>query len=266
MTAKQNYVSNELTHFLGRGIRAATPKKTRQGQYELLLKILREGQLSCREGSGGAIVIDPFAGFSSNRMIRPDGVCFCDIPLSSLAIHMRKYSQFGLAFPRPFLLQQGANPVFYVAGTATVRLWNLAGKRAEFHAEQRSTHFDKQFAEFYDCLREVKRYVHVRRADLMQPDPLVQRLEKVEAFLASVFGYFKCFDATTTEDDEENYYMEREWRLRMNLKFEITDVRRVILPCAFAKRFKSDVPGFAGVEQRIAAGVTSIRSRWACGR
>jgi hypothetical protein len=266
MASKQNYISNELTHFAGRGIRTATRKRTRQGQYELLLKILREGQLICRQGSGGAIVVDPFAGFSSNRMITPDGVCFCDIPLKGLAIHMRKYSPFGLAFPKSFLLQQGANPVFYVAGTATVRLWNICGKRAVFHAEHRATHFDKQFAEFYDCLRELKRYVHVRRADPMQPDPLVQRLERVEAFLASVFGYFKCFDAGRTEDDEENFYMEREWRLRTNLRFAIADVRRVILPRAFTKQFKSDFPDFTGAEERITDEVTSITSRRACGR
>ena len=73
MKSKANYVSDELTHFVGREISAAGTEKPHEGQYELLLKILREGQLVCRQGLGG-IVIDPFSKFSSNLMIRPDGV------------------------------------------------------------------------------------------------------------------------------------------------------------------------------------------------
>jgi hypothetical protein len=253
MASKTSYVSDELTHFVGWRI------KSLEGRYALLLKILREGRLICKEGSGG-LVIDPFTKFTTNRMIRPDGVCFCDIPLGGLAIHMRKYSQFGLAFPKSFLLEQGANPVFYIANNSKLRFWTMAGKKAHFGTKDRGAFFNRQFSEFYDCLRAVKRFLYDRRKDPLQPDPLVTRLEHLEVFLSSFFGYCKCFDAGRAEDDKENFYMEREWRLRSNLAFEIGDVCRVILPRSFVERFKRDSPGFAGVEETVGR-ITSIRRR-----
>ena len=47
-------------------------------------------------------------------------VCFCDIPDSDLAIHVNKYSRFGLAFKKEFLIAKGACPVFYVANESPV--------------------------------------------------------------------------------------------------------------------------------------------------
>jgi Putative abortive phage resistance protein AbiGi, antitoxin len=254
MKPRQNYVSTELTHFVGGAL------KTREEQYDLLLKILRDGRLECREGSGG-IVIDPFSKFSSNRMIRPDGVCFCDIPLKSLAIHMGKYSVFGLAFPKRFLVAQGANPVFYIASNSKLRFWTMADKRVAFHTKNRKVYFDKQFLEFYDCMREAKRFIHLRRTGTPEANALISRLEGAQLFLSSFFGYCKCFDASRMEDDKENYYMEREWRLRRNLAFKIGQVERVILPQPFVRRFAKDVPGFSGEERRIAPGIVSVRRR-----
>src|SRR5689334_24442201 len=48
-------------------------------------------------------------------------VCFCDIPVEDLPLHMKKYSQFGLAFSKGFLIGKGATPVFYVSETSLVR-------------------------------------------------------------------------------------------------------------------------------------------------
>ena len=256
MASKKNYVSDELTHFVGRSI------KSQEERYALLLKILREGRLICKEGTG--LVIDPFTKFTTNKMIRPDGVCFCDIPLRGLGIHMRKYSQFGLAFPKSFLLELGANPVFYIANNSKLRLWTIAGKKAVFFTEDRAAFFDRQFSEFYDCMREVKFFLQVRRKNPLQPDPLATRLERLELFLSSFFGYCKCFDASRAEDHEENFYMEREWRLRSKLAFKIGDVCRVILPRSFVQRFRRDFPGFTGKDERVAAGITSIRRRQGC--
>ena len=51
-------------------------------------------------------------------------MCFCDIPVGDLGLHMRKYSPFGLAFKKDFFAEQGALPVFYVpeAGRPAVTL------------------------------------------------------------------------------------------------------------------------------------------------
>jgi hypothetical protein len=59
-----------------------------------------------------------------------------------------------------------------------------------------------------------------------------------------VFAFVKCFDETRADDDNENYYMEREWRVLGDVAFSLEDVSRVILPEEFAKRCRADVLGY----------------------
>ncbi|MGI8961367.1 MAG: abortive infection system antitoxin AbiGi family protein [Bryobacteraceae bacterium] len=114
--AGQNYVSTELTHFVGRGF------KTTEEQFRLLLEILRTGWLrpSYRGefGAGTSMRTDSQKPLTSNECVRAAALCFCDIPFDHLAVHMAKYSAFGLAFSKRFLLARGASPVFYVAKNA----------------------------------------------------------------------------------------------------------------------------------------------------
>src|SRR5580698_7898135 len=53
--------------------------------------------------------------FSERKIHEVPAVCFCDIPIGDLYIHMEKYSGFGVAFEKRFLLGKGASPVFYIA-------------------------------------------------------------------------------------------------------------------------------------------------------
>jgi hypothetical protein len=111
----QRYVSPELTHFVGRRL-------SEDQQYSLLGNdILKAGWL----------MHPPIDGPQPNEVLRgsplvggsrtPDVdnteaaysqvICFCDIPVTDLEIHMTKYSRFGLSFLKPFLVDKGANPV-----------------------------------------------------------------------------------------------------------------------------------------------------------
>jgi len=61
-----------------------------------------------------------------------------------------------------------------------------------------------------------------------------------------VFTFIKCFNAKSGFQDELNYYMEREWRVAGNVHFGLDDVSRVFFPRKYAKRFRSDIPEYAG--------------------
>ena len=56
----------------------------------------------------------------------------------------------------------------------------------------------------------------------------------------------KPFDGNKTDADPDNYYMEREWRVLGNVMFTLPDVYRVVIPSAFAKRLREEVPNYYG--------------------
>lgn len=72
-------------------------------------------------------------------------------------------------------------------------------------------------------------------------------LSTLQVFLnVYVFSFLKMFDDTTTDEDPENFYMEREWRVLGDINFELQDVYRVFLPRSYAERFREDLPEYAG--------------------
>lgn len=225
----ERYVSTELTHFVGKS-------KPEEEQYVLLKRILTTGWLvpSTNEYSETAatISIDLTEKFSENKMYSPSVVCFCDIPVNDLGIHMKKYSRFGLSFLKSFLVQKGANPVFYIAKDSII----MGGMPQSAFLDQ----IAKQFFEFFNTMY-----------DRLQNKDDDERLNKIRAtlsyfFINHFFCFLKAFDQGRKDDDPENYYMEREWRKLSGLNFNLSDVRRVIIPESYAVRFRKDIPDYTG--------------------
>ena len=110
--SSQRYVSNELTHFVGRSL------ENDDARYNLLAKIVRSGWLTHPPHDP----TQPMSGdFLPRELLTADGlaqrcvICFCDIPTGDYAIYMTKYHMFGISFSKEFLVRKGASPVFYVA-------------------------------------------------------------------------------------------------------------------------------------------------------
>ena len=59
-------------------------------------------------------------------------------------------------------------------------------------------------------------------------------------------SYVKAFDARRSDEDPENFYMEREWRMLGNLNFALGDVYRVLLPEDYAPHLRADIPEYVG--------------------
>jgi len=232
MKKSQDYISNELTHFVGRNL------NKEEDQYKLLVKIVKDGRLtSCpSHPTNYGLHINYKVKFSENEVCTPDMVCFCDIPIKDISIHISKYSSFGLSFLKEFLLPNGANPVSYIAKDAKL-----------IDRSSRGNYFDKMVKcrkEFFDLLKE---YIKKHKQDDVNLKRLSELGTTLEHFLDwDIFSYIKCFDGKLAEDDSENFYMEREWRLLGSLKFKINDVHRIILPEKYSKRFKKDIPHYSG--------------------
>lgn len=289
MPGIQRYVSKELVHFVGRGL-------DEEAQYRLLVQILTSGWLTYpphNPDPAGTfardMVIEVGGRISNNDLYYPGVVCFCDIPLEDLQIHMKKYSRFGISFLKSCLVKKGANPVLYVAKNSLVPVlhsvrkhdketiyeypadayraeWNqLLRKTADNPGDEdarrqcnefwtglefifakipRASHFDKMLAEFEDppsasLPPEVKDLPEVSKKNWF--------LHEFFIFLRlDVFSFIKFFDDAKPDDDPDNYYMEREWRMASNLDFNLIDVYRIILPQAYADRLRTDLSGYTG--------------------
>ena len=222
----QRYVATELTHFVGAELATA------EEQYGLLVKILTEGILRAggesdiEEGQvrlrfrWGESLSDP------ERLFQASTVCFCDIPVADLAIHVRKYSRFGLAFRKKFLIEKGAAPVFYVP--RGVKL---------FH-RTRAQWLDDAGKELADA--RGRSIAPGERLQIPEETSLGKFLDYI------VLSYLKPFDEMKGEGDPENYYMEREWRTLTSVRFVLTDVYRVIIPQEYTHKFRCNVPMYTG--------------------
>lgn len=266
MLRQQRYISNELTHFVG----ARLPEQ--EDQYSLLLTILRSGLLKVpgksdyvesSDASGPVVTRTSTTSvahgkkLSSNDKYRASIVCFADIPIDDLHLHITKYSKFGLAFTRRFLLGKGANPVFYIAQQSSTDVRNpLANDPdnyrdlVELAKKSRNTGHWENFtrADLFD-IAEVPLADVVNRvfADPPPPPPLFSANSVIRQFVSThLFQFMKFFDAELSDDDPSNFYMEREWRVVGPVKFAIADVERVLIPRAFARRLREDIPSYFG--------------------
>jgi len=235
----QRYVSPDLTHFVGRGLR------TQREQYALLRAVLEEGRLRARSPTrvgraAYALEMRPNVRLSGNRAFRGSYVCFCDIPPGDLDVHMRKYSRFGLAFTKDFLLELGASPVMYVPGRGRPAL-------LPFHPYARGivSSNNVAFDEFWRRYQRLRSRIDDAAHDL--PDEMNRLFHDVRKFLdIYLLSHLKFFDPYLHDQDNHNYYMEREWRVMREVKFRLREIRRVILPEEYAARFRRDFPKYDG--------------------
>jgi hypothetical protein len=224
----QRYIASDLTHFVGRR------ENDDDSRYRLLVDIVKKGRLTAPPGCGKAdgvqvLVVNEAGRASANNLIRPAAVCFCDIPLADLAIHMRKYSHFGLAFSKDFLTAKGATPVYYISRT-TLDDGRPLGEKFDHHIRDILTTFDE-----------------LNRQQAALDPVLAGKLADLQRFCEwNIFAFLKFFDHGLADGDENNYYFEREWRTLSNVEFAAADIARIIIPRHYARSLRADLPDYCG--------------------
>jgi hypothetical protein len=254
----QRYISKELLHFVGRGMKT-------DEQFNLFVKIFSEGWITHPPHNphiSGNLQVNSGASISNNEMYSPEITCFADIPLEDLSLHMGKYSSIGLSFTKDFIAAAGGVPVHYLPIEASVN----RSKNLDFEDIQKiiSEHGNSAIPEhmyetvpkgqhFDEMLREYHELFNIFRELAKKADPtpgvtgLFKRVIELERFLGfHLFSYFKFFDHRKADDDPDNYYFEREWRIVGNLRFTVDDVKTVLIPSKFSRAFRENFPGYIG--------------------
>lgn len=185
-----------------------------------------------------------YSDICSDELIDSQIVCFCDIPLPELSIHVTKYSRFGLAFPKAFLVGQGANAVYHVARDSVVpaNVW----LRSE--PVIRSEDYWDPYTARPEAPAPVTRCAYFNEAARLYNSEYTYRCAiTAQAFLTSQFlAFVKFFDPTLPEDHPDNYYMEREWRVLGDVNFNLDDIARVVVPPGYEQRLRADLPAYGG--------------------
>jgi hypothetical protein len=269
MSMNQSYVSNELTHFVGKAKNLPDGMPNNAERYTLLLTILgdrfdndprvpRRGWLRASYteefGPGFTMRSDGQKPLSRNETVKCTMLCFCDIPPEQLEIHMQKYGSFGIAFSKQFLLRQGATPVYYVPRNANSH--RTFGRGPRTVAEQ----FDVLWADLQKVCFDLEKYVtrvdgptaYLSKSKLSGPSTpeghqLRGRFSVLHADIEELlFARMKFFTAGLPENHDENFYMEREWRLHNGLTFRLEDVARIFVPQDYCQQFYEDIPDYTG--------------------
>lgn len=221
----QRYVSKELTHFVGR-------HKPEEERFNLLVTIIKSGRiLPLGSDPDVKVKLNPSKN-GLEEMVVPQMVCFADIPINDLSLHMEKYSNFGIAFKKDYLVKYGANPVLYLTQNGMVN-------------GQKTTREDwfrdhlKKYAFFRD---EIKKLAADEQAKQIK-----ELFAEIDQFLLQdVIAYIKPFDASKNDADEDNYYLEREWRIIGNLPFTLKDITRILIPEKYGKKLREALPEYTG--------------------
>ncbi|WP_156289576.1 abortive infection system antitoxin AbiGi family protein [Oceanobacillus salinisoli] len=228
----QRYVSKELTHFVGRH----QPKNER---FDLLMDIIKSGWLLHKKIPGDIKINTDAEGLED--IVTPGITCFADIPINDLSLHMEKYSNFGLAFKKDFLVEKGANPVYYIATNGVIQESN---SKQEKHKQIREGYFKEHIKGYFSLMEEIKEELSKKGKNESDLLPLLNELDSF--LIEHIFAYLKPFDASKTDADEDNYYLEREWRIVGDVPFSLNDITRILIPERYGKKLREMLPNYYG--------------------
>lgn len=149
--------------------------------------------------------------------------CTCDIPFKDLRLHISRYNQFGIAFHRKNAIEEGRfNPVLYM-------------------------HKDHIFFKHADSILPQLEY-------LASTDSSLKKV--LSDYLLMIGTYVKRGDLTSDiyfnplidEEQNNNFYYEREWRSAYDWYFKKDDVGTVMMPLNYITKFKEAIKGTRGEE------------------
>ena len=231
------YASDELFHFVGH----SSPNDDNKN-YGKLREVLKSNCISHspHDGSWGKVSHTTTWDnrLETEQLIVPSVTCYADIPFEALSIHTNKYGKFGVALPRALLIKYGARPVTYIPMRSDD--WQSTnGLTLLRDIEAAVKGFFEQFV-------EQQREEEARSRTLgKKPSTPEEAISAIHSMLLKDFlAFIKPFNSELPHDHPNNYYMEREWRKYGNMRFEASQVSRILVARGYKSQTISDFPAY----------------------
>ncbi|MCU0651543.1 MAG: abortive infection system antitoxin AbiGi family protein [Candidatus Omnitrophica bacterium] len=204
----QRFSAKVLWHFTGYN-------KSSKDSFARLVSIAKEGLLKISDRSF------PIKMPNGEKRIGFPSSCVCDIPFKDLRLHILRYGGFGIAFNKEKAILTGHfNPVLYIN----------------------------------------KNHIFFKHAEKILPE--LERLESscgnskqvLQEYLKMMGTYVKRCDLTSIihldpkidEEQNNNFYYEREWRSAYDWNFIRGDVVTVMMPQDYIGLFQEELKGSKG--------------------
>ena len=259
------YTSNKLIHFAGRSL------QTDKERFELLIKIIRGGKLFANISNPDRPQVSTSTNYNGERageiFEKIDCVCFCDIPDNALEIHTKKYSKFGIGFNRHYIASKGAHPVMYIPMNYNIKeiyeTLDLPKKPKDYFNKLSKRHNSmmlfliilNQLYPYSTSINPLRLQGFEKHLSYVQPDLINDILQgksheilvAQQSAITDLLAYIKLFDETLDPNDEDNYYMEREWRILKSVEFNISNMESIYLPSKeYEEKFINIFPDYKG--------------------
>jgi hypothetical protein len=139
---------------------------------------------------------DPFCEYGERKIYAFPIVCFCDILLSQIQGHSKRYGKYALGLTKEWAKKHGISPVIY-------------------------TH---EFSNFHRSMLEYVRFINDNYFN--QSEITNEHIDKQYTFLYSLLLYIKPYEELKSVSSLRRYYDEREWRYSfgINDKESMSDI------------------------------------------
>lgn len=233
MSNGNGYTSSEFYHFVGRGSLGDN-----EVTYELLLKVIDDRCISHAPHEKGwgltQYTRDLSKGILDEELIKPTITCYCDIPFEHLGIHVSKYGPFALSFKREYVIRYGARPVIYIPLQEGDH-WSPYGGALLKELEQKYKGFMEHVVLPIDKEKFSSHGVGKKTDDADEASTWLSCVIEKD-----ILAFIKPFNSELSDSHPQNYYMEREWRKYGNLRFEPSNVQKILVPDDYLERLRDE--------------------------
>lgn len=171
-------------------------------------------------------------------------ICFCDIPLSQIRLHVKRYGCYGIGLKKEWGINNGINPVLYLEKNSflsyeifqlLIDLLRRANQdlKNEIAIRERLKENLIKLRETPDTLsdkKELLKFIEEKEKEIELLESMSKESDKMSNVMFDIMKYLKAYEGYSLRNQEMEselirFYDEREWRYVPDLKEHEKDLK-----------------------------------------